>query len=159
MPGDAILTARLHLSRFGPGDAGLIADLDADPAVVRYVYLGPFAAPPADRYAAEVLPKFLADYGPAFGSWKVRPLFDNRPGPFAGWVFVRPVGAAKWFPPVAGQVDLDPRTPELGTGSRGGSGAAGSPPRRPGLCRAGPRRTASRPPARSATRRTPGAAG
>ena len=113
-PGD-LLTARLHLSRFGPGDAALLADLDADPAVVKYVHLGPFAPPPRDRYAAEVLPKFLAFADrPAFGFWKVRPLLDNRPGPFAGWVFLRPVGAAGWYSHARDELDLDPRTPELG---------------------------------------------
>ena len=115
MPDAPLVTARLHLSRFGPGDARLLIDLDADPEVVRYVHLGPFAPPPADRYKAEVLPRFLAFGGrPAFGFWKVRPLVDQRPGPFAGWVFLRPVGAAGWYARAAGELQLDPRTPELG---------------------------------------------
>ena len=108
------MTRRLHLSRFGPHDAPLLVNLDADPAVVRYVHLGPFGPPPADRYEAEVLPRFRADHGPAFGYWQVRPFVDNRPGPFAGWVFLRPVGAAKWFSQAPPELNLDPRTPELG---------------------------------------------
>ena len=110
-----ILTPRLRLARFAPGDAGLLVALDADPEVVRYVHLGPFAPPPRDRYAAEVLPKFLAHpHHPAFGFWAVRPWLDNRPGPFAGWVFLRPVGAAGWYAHAGDELDLNPRTPELG---------------------------------------------
>ena len=33
MPDAPLVTARLHLSRFAPGDARLLIDLDADPAV------------------------------------------------------------------------------------------------------------------------------
>ena len=110
-----LVTARLHLSRFAPEDAPLLVDLDADPEVVRYVHLGPFTPPPRERYEAEVLPKFLA-FGdrPAFGFWKVRPFADQRPGPFAGWVFLRPVGAAGWISHAGHELQLDPRTPELG---------------------------------------------
>ena len=110
-----IRTERLHLLPFAPGDAGLLVDLDADPEVVKYVHLGPFTPPPADRYEAEVLPKFLphpAD-GPALGCRRVHPDAAGEPGPFAGWAMLRPVGRAGWFA-AAPDLNLDPATPELG---------------------------------------------
>ena len=109
-----LVTDRLHLSPFGAGDAPLLVALDADPEVVRYVHLGPFTPPPPGRYEAEVLPMFLKDRGPACGFWQVRPVFDNRPGPFAGWVSLRPVAEARWYAVAGDELNLDPRSVELG---------------------------------------------
>ncbi len=111
----ALETERLHLVPFEADDAPRLIALDADPEVVRYVYVGPFGPPPPERYEAEALPRFrlYADH-PTLGAWRVHPKqADGTPGPFAGWALFRPVGDAKWFEH-AGELDLDPTTPELG---------------------------------------------
>ncbi|QDT15285.1 GNAT family N-acetyltransferase [Alienimonas californiensis] len=108
-------TARLHLLPFEPDDAPRLIALDADPEVVKYVFVGPFQPPPPERYEAEMLPRFLAHADdPALGFWRVHPKDDRgAPGPFAGWVLFRPVGEASWFERAA-ELNLDPAMPELG---------------------------------------------
>ena len=110
-------TERLHLVPFEPGDAERLIALDADPEVVKYVSLGPFTLPPPERYAEDVLPRFLAHAAdPVLGYWRVHVKPEESAeglGPFAGWVLFRPVGEAKWFES-AGELRLDPATPELG---------------------------------------------
>ncbi|MEM9703739.1 MAG: GNAT family N-acetyltransferase, partial [Planctomycetota bacterium] len=112
---DPIETQRLHLLPFEPTDAPRLIDLDADPEVVKYVHLGPFQPPARERYADELLPRFLTDYrDPGRGCWRIHPKnADGSPGPFLGWVFFRPAGDARWFQE-AGGLNLNPQTPELG---------------------------------------------
>ena len=110
-----LATGRLRLEPFVPGDGPLLAGLDADPEVVRYVHLGPFQPPGPERYEDEVLPRFLAGSGPGCGSWKVFPKGEPVPaGVLPGWVFLRPVGAAKWYEAVGEHAPADPALPELG---------------------------------------------
>jgi RimJ/RimL family protein N-acetyltransferase len=82
-----LVTERLMLRRFTPGDAGNLLALDGDPEVMRY--LGPRVKTRA-QIEAEVLPLYLGRHRryPGFGRWAA----DARDGGgFVGWFGLRPV--------------------------------------------------------------------
>ncbi|MFR9777902.1 GNAT family N-acetyltransferase [Micromonospora sp. MS34] len=94
-----LTTDRLVLREFTPDDAPLLADLDADPAVMRHL-TGGRPTPPAE-IRERVLPRILAAYRqpPGLGWWAAQRRTD---GVFLGWFEFRPVRAG------------DPREVELG---------------------------------------------
>ena len=78
-------TERLVLRRFVPDDVGALIALHGDGEVMRYL------APPAsaNEVRDEVLPRYLAEYGPlgGMGHWAA----DERgSGDFVGWFALRP---------------------------------------------------------------------
>jgi RimJ/RimL family protein N-acetyltransferase len=80
-------TARLRLRRFVAADLDRLVELDSDPEVMRYITYG--AATPRERYATEILPRWLALYEswPLLGYWAAE-LHDG--GEFVGWFHLRP---------------------------------------------------------------------
>jgi RimJ/RimL family protein N-acetyltransferase len=80
-------TARLRLRRFVAADLDQLVELDSDPEVMRYIAYG--AATPRERYATEILPRWLALYEswPLLGYWAAE-LHDG--GEFVGWFHLRP---------------------------------------------------------------------
>ncbi|MCW3841577.1 GNAT family N-acetyltransferase [Micromonospora yasonensis] len=90
---------RLVLREFTPADAPLLADLDADPEVMRHLTGG--RPTPAEEIRDRVLPRMLAAYRrpPGLGWWAAERRSD---GVFLGWFEFRPVR------------DGDPREVELG---------------------------------------------
>ena len=92
-------TDRLCLRRFTAGDGGLLAELDADPAVMRFINGG--RATPREEIEREILPAWLAWYGRAdgYGFWAA---VERASGAFVGWFHLRPRAAGR------------PREPELG---------------------------------------------
>ncbi|MEU7824583.1 GNAT family N-acetyltransferase [Catellatospora sp. NPDC049133] len=75
-------TARLILRRFTPDDVDALYDLDADPAVTRYLNGG--RPTPREEIRDELLPRWLAQYGefPGFGRWAA---VEKATGAFLGW--------------------------------------------------------------------------
>lgn len=94
-----VTTPRLVLRPFGPGDADLLVDLDADPAVTRFLTGG--RPTPRAVVEAEVLPRFLAHVrdNPGSGPWVAT---EAATGEEAGWFSLRR------------GLDLPPGTAELG---------------------------------------------
>jgi RimJ/RimL family protein N-acetyltransferase len=80
-------TARLRLRRFVAADLDQLVELDSDPEVMRYIAYG--AATPRERYATEILPRWLVLYEswPLLGYWAAE-LHDG--GEFVGWFHLRP---------------------------------------------------------------------
>jgi RimJ/RimL family protein N-acetyltransferase len=80
-------TARLRLRRFSPGDLDRLVALDSDPEVMRYISFG--APTPRERYAQEILPRWLAGYeaSPMLGYWAAESREDSV---FVGWFHLRP---------------------------------------------------------------------
>jgi RimJ/RimL family protein N-acetyltransferase len=80
-------TGRLVLRRFTDDDVDLLVELDADPAVMRYINGGE----PTSRaeVADEVLPAFLGYYAryPGYGFWAA---IEKSTGEFLGWFHFRP---------------------------------------------------------------------
>lgn len=79
-------TERLVLKVFGPGDAGLIHDLDNDPEVMRFITKG--QPTPLREIEEEILPRVLSYYQrvPPQGVWKAH--LKPR-GEFIGWFHLR----------------------------------------------------------------------
>lgn len=75
-------TARLILRRFTADDVDALYDLDADPAVTRYINGG--RPTPRAEIRDELLPRFLAQYdeSPGYGRWAA---IDKATGAFLGW--------------------------------------------------------------------------
>ncbi len=80
-------TERLILRRFTPGDVDPVTDLDADPAVMRYINGG--RPTPRDEIRDDYLPSWLAYYerGDRYGFWAA---IERRTGTFLGWFHLRP---------------------------------------------------------------------
>jgi RimJ/RimL family protein N-acetyltransferase len=80
-------TERLVLRRFTMADAGNLAELDADPEVMRFVNGG--VSTSRDEIESEVLPAFLGYYlrYPGYGFWAAVERFS---GEFLGWFHFRP---------------------------------------------------------------------
>jgi len=100
------------MRRFTVEDGDLLVDLDADPAVVRYVTSG--APTPRDEVEHEWLPAFLAGYerGDGYGSWAA----EEKPSwVFVGWFHLRP---AAGMPRAAGGARLPARTQRMGPRAR-----------------------------------------
>lgn len=80
-------TARLRLRHFDEGDADLLVELDADPAVMHFITGGEPTS--REEIEQEVLPAFLAYYGrwPHLGFWAVE---EKASEEFVGWFHLRP---------------------------------------------------------------------
>ena len=90
MPGvpmhPTLRTRRLLFRRFGPEDATVLADLDADPEVIRWVHSGP--PPTVVTYRDEILPQWIGQYGgPALG---ILAAHERATGEFVGWFHLQP---------------------------------------------------------------------
>jgi RimJ/RimL family protein N-acetyltransferase len=92
-------TERLTLRRFTGADADNLADLDRDPAVMRFLNGG--VPTPREVIAREVLPRFLHSYArhDGYGVWAV---IEKATGDFLGWFGFQP------------RADGDPGEIELG---------------------------------------------
>ncbi|GAB4060217.1 GNAT family N-acetyltransferase [Catellatospora paridis] len=75
-------TSRLILRRFTADDVDALYDLDADPAVTRFINGG--RPTPRAEIRDELLPRFLAQYDevPGFGRWAA---IEKATGAFLGW--------------------------------------------------------------------------
>ena len=85
---DAYLeTPRLVLRRFTPADLDALVELDADPAVMRYINGG--RPTPYAEMRDDYLPWWLAYYerGAAWGFWAA---IERETGTFLGWFHLRP---------------------------------------------------------------------
>jgi RimJ/RimL family protein N-acetyltransferase len=80
-------TERLVLRRFTTDDADLLAELDSDPEVMRYITGG--RPTPRDEIVNEVLPALLSYYDrfEGFGFWAA---IERDTGQFLGWFHLRP---------------------------------------------------------------------
>lgn len=80
-------TARIRLRQFVPGDIDRLVELDSDPEVTRYTSYG--EPTPRERYAREILPRWLAYYEatPLLGYWAAE---ARDGGGFLGWFHLRP---------------------------------------------------------------------
>jgi RimJ/RimL family protein N-acetyltransferase len=80
-------TERLTLRRFTPDDVDLIAALDADPRVMRYITGG--RPTPRDEIRDDYLPFWLVYYerGDRWGFWAA---VERCTGEFLGWFHLRP---------------------------------------------------------------------
>lgn len=82
-------TSRLVLERFTADDAGLLIELDGDPAVMRYLTGGePESAPEVTR--ERVVPSILAGYERWDGKFGLFGARENDGGAFIGWFCLRP---------------------------------------------------------------------
>ena len=79
-------TERLVLRRFTSDDLDLLAQLDADPEVMRFVTGRPT---PPEQIEKEILPRFLDYYRryPSYGYWAA---IEKSTGEFVGWFHLRP---------------------------------------------------------------------
>lgn len=77
----------MALRQFTAEDADALFELDADPAVMRYITGGP--GTPKSEILDDYLPAFLAYHrkGPDFGFWAAQ---DAADGSFLGWFHLRP---------------------------------------------------------------------
>jgi RimJ/RimL family protein N-acetyltransferase len=84
--GSTLTTARLRLRRLRADDVEALVELDADPAVMRWLSGG--SATPREFIEEVVLPGFLASYPcrPWLGVWVI----EDPAGAFLGWVSLRP---------------------------------------------------------------------
>lgn len=80
-------TERLILRRFSTDDVDALTELDADPAVMRYITGG--LATPREEMRDDYLPYWLAYYdrGDAWGFWAA---IERSTGAFLGWFHLRP---------------------------------------------------------------------
>ncbi len=80
-------TERLIFRRFTADDVDLIAGLDADPAVMRYITGG--RSTPRDEIRDDYLPAWLSYYerGDRYGFWAA---IEKPTGAFLGWFHLRP---------------------------------------------------------------------
>jgi RimJ/RimL family protein N-acetyltransferase len=83
-----VATPRMVLRRFTRDDVDLLAALDSDPNVMRYLSR---TLTPRHAIEHEVLPGWIAEYAqaPGFGCWAA---LDSRSGEFLGWFSLRPKG-------------------------------------------------------------------
>lgn len=83
----SLATERLVLRRFTAADADLLVELDADPAVMRYITGG--RATPRTEIEQEVLPHFVSYHrrAPGYGFWAA---VEKSTGEFIGWFHFRP---------------------------------------------------------------------
>jgi RimJ/RimL family protein N-acetyltransferase len=92
-------TERLILRRFTPADLDLLVELDADPAVMRYITGG--RATTRSEIEGDILPAWLGYYErfAGYGFWAA---LEKPSGAFLGWFHLRP------------RRDDPPDEPELG---------------------------------------------
>lgn len=97
-------TSRLLLRRFREQDAGDLADLYGDPAVMRYIDDG--RPIPREQVLSEKLPEFLSEYGrfPA-GLGRFAGL-ESATGAFVGRFALRPTASPGLDPAVDGDIEL-----------------------------------------------------
>jgi RimJ/RimL family protein N-acetyltransferase len=91
-------TARLVLREFTPGDVDLLADLDSDPEVMKYLTNG--VASTRESLASQVS-HVIAEYPryPGFGMWSA---FERDSGEFVGWFALQPHSAGSALEPELG---------------------------------------------------------
>jgi len=82
-------TDRLAFRRFTPDDVDLLVELDADPAVMRYLSGGSSTPPQVVR--SVILPRVLSSYdaGAGFGVWAA---VERSSGTFVGWISLTTAG-------------------------------------------------------------------
>jgi RimJ/RimL family protein N-acetyltransferase len=80
-------TPRLRLRRIVPADIDQLAELDADPQVMRYISFGEPVS--RERYEQQLMPRLLGSYAahPLLGYWVAELL---PAGEFVGWFHLRP---------------------------------------------------------------------
>jgi RimJ/RimL family protein N-acetyltransferase len=80
-------TARLTLCAFDAGDVDLLAELDGDPAVMRFITGG--RTTPRSEIEDDVLPAFLSYYErfDGYGFWAA---IERESREFVGWFHLRP---------------------------------------------------------------------
>jgi RimJ/RimL family protein N-acetyltransferase len=88
---EALLTDRLVLRDITEADAGLLFELDSDPAVMRYI--GPRPAADVAWYRDRTRTVYVPQQAHPWHG--VRIVLDRASGAFLGWVFIRPAPAAK----------------------------------------------------------------
>jgi RimJ/RimL family protein N-acetyltransferase len=83
----SLRTERLVLRRFTPDDLDALVQLDADPAVMRYITGGRPTS--REQLRDEVLPAWLGGYerGDGWGFWAAE---ERTSGAFLGWFHLRP---------------------------------------------------------------------
>ena len=84
-------TARLTLCAFDAGDIDLLAELDSDPAVMRYITGG--RTTPRSEIEDDILPAFLSYYNrfDGYGFWAA---IETETQEFVGWFHLRPASGA-----------------------------------------------------------------
>lgn len=85
---DYLQTDRVVLRRFRADDADLLVELDADPAVMRYLSGGEPTDPQVVR--ERVLPGILAAYDRWEGAFGLFAAYEQAGGAFLGWFCLRP---------------------------------------------------------------------
>ena len=82
-----LATERLVLRRFRESDVDNLVELDADPAVMRYINGGRPTS--REQVQADILPAFLDYYRryPGYGFWAA---VEKSTGDFLGWFHLRP---------------------------------------------------------------------
>jgi RimJ/RimL family protein N-acetyltransferase len=80
-------TERMVLRRFTAADVDRLVDLDADPAVMRFLTGG--RPTPRDEIAHDVLPAFLS-YDDRFAGYGFWAAIEKSTGDFLGWFHLRP---------------------------------------------------------------------
>ena len=81
-------TDRLTLRRFTAEDAGLLIELDSDPAVMRYLTGG--KPTPPETIREQYLPNILAGYEKWGGDLGLLAAHEKDGGAFIGWFILRP---------------------------------------------------------------------
>ncbi|WP_093606580.1 GNAT family N-acetyltransferase [Streptomyces indicus] len=81
-------TERLALRPFTADDAGLLIELDSDPAVMRFLSGGRPTAPETVR--EQHLPRIRAGYEKWAGRFGVFAAYEKEGGAFIGWFLLRP---------------------------------------------------------------------
>lgn len=86
-----LTTPRMVLRRFTPADAGLLVELDSDPAVMHFITGG--RSTPPEEIEDDVLPCFLRHYEQydGYGFWAAQ---ETQTRAFLGWFHLRPATAA-----------------------------------------------------------------
>jgi len=82
-----LASTRMYLRQFGPEDAQLLFELDADPEVMRFISKG--QGTPLERIETSFIPRFLQEYrqSPPRGIWATHLRAGNE---FIGWFHLRP---------------------------------------------------------------------
>lgn len=88
VPDPDLKTARLHLRRFTAADAAALADLHADPRVMRYIDNGKPVA--REETVSATLPRILDQYAQLPAGLGRSALIEKSSGRFVGWVGLGP---------------------------------------------------------------------
>lgn len=86
---DYLESERLVLRQFTAQDAGLLIELDSDPAVMRFL-TGGQPSMSDDEVRDEVIPNLLAAYDRWNGRFGLFAAYEKETGAFIGWFCLRP---------------------------------------------------------------------